>query len=71
MYIYIHIPDKAIYVYIYIHVYRLGFPDKAFELDQEIECMRIKAAKERTKEEGVCTCICMYIHIYTYVYTYI
>jgi hypothetical protein len=34
-------------------VSRLGFPDKAFELDQEIELMRVKAAKERTKEETV------------------
>ena len=34
-------------------VSRLGFPDKAFELDKEIEVMREKAKKERTKEENV------------------
>jgi hypothetical protein len=32
-------------------VSRLGFPDKAFELDKEIEMMREKARKARNKEE--------------------
>lgn len=31
---------------------RLGFPDKAKELDKEIEMMREKAKKERDTEEG-------------------
>jgi hypothetical protein len=32
-------------------VTRLGFPEKAQELDKEIEKMRIKATKQRKKEE--------------------
>ena len=34
-------------------VSRLGFPDKAFELDKEIEVMREKAKKERSREENI------------------
>lgn len=33
-------------------VTRLGFPDKAMELDKEIELMRAKVKKARDKEEG-------------------
>ena len=31
---------------------RLGFPEKAFELDREIEIIRGKVKKERDIEEG-------------------
>lgn len=33
-------------------VSRLGFPDRAMELDREIEVMRMKAKKARAEEEG-------------------